>query len=131
MNTNNQTTTATVNTQTEATLPKVAPTKAKPAKATKKAKTSAAKGKGKPLAKVLHESGIDSPVAYVHKWLAKHGKDMRRCDALKALDAKGIAYYTVRTQYQVWFADPKASAKKYGTAPKVKAAPADVANLQK
>lgn len=108
---------ATVN--TNATVAPVAPK----ARKVTKAKSSNAKGKNKPLAKVLHESGLDSPVAYVHKFLHKHGKDMRRSEACRALDAKGIAYYTVRTQYQVWYNDPKASAKKYG--PKVaKAKPA-------
>ncbi len=83
-----------------------------------KTKSSNAKGKGKPLAKVLHESKVQSPVTYVHNWCAKHAKGLRRKDALLALAKLGIAQGTAATQFQRWFADPKASAKKYGKAAK-------------
>lgn len=107
----NEISNATVTTQAPATKP----TKAKRKLARKVAK-KATKTKKPAKPEVRHESkaSIASPVAAVHTYLHAHGKGMRRRDALAALDAKGIAYYTVRTQYQRWFADPKASKAKYG-----------------
>lgn len=101
------------------TIPTVATTSPAVSAAPKKpANKKAQKSKAKPAAKakVLHASSVNNPVQMVHKFLAKNGKNLSRGEALAKLDEKGIAYYTVRTQYQRWFADPVGSAKKYSKA---------------
>lgn len=78
-----------------------------------KAKSSKPAAKGAITAPVLHKSRVESPVERVWEMadrLAKAGKS--RKEILAAADKAGIAYWTVRTQYQAW--------KKAGEATPVK-----------
>lgn len=94
----------------KATKAKAAKTKAiKPAKKTTKAKTKASAAD----TEILRESSCDNPVKTV--WaIADSMKNAKRKDVLAACEAKGIAFYTARTQYQLWKAKFKelAAAKK-------------------
>ena len=61
-------------------------------------------------APILRKSEIESPCAVV--WtLADTMTDARRKDVIAAAVAKGVAFYTARTQYQLWRQASKASAK--------------------
>jgi hypothetical protein len=103
------------------TVPTVAP---KAAKATKPRKAAKAKATPKApklvLAKSRRKSKEDGPVAFVHDYLDEHPK-LRRSEAIAALEEEGIAYYTARTQFQVWFADRKAAKAKRGKGKAAKA----------
>lgn len=53
-------------------------------------------------------SSVDAPVSFVWYWLDGRreevsSKELRRKDAVAALQKEGIAYHTARTQFQVWF----------------------------
>ncbi len=65
------------------------------------------KGDGKPKLDVLRKSLIESP-CYVVWDTADKMKGARRKDVIAACVAKGIAFYTARTQYQLWLASTKA-----------------------
>jgi len=65
------------------------------------------KGDGKPKLDVLRKSLIESP-CYVVWDTADKMKGARRKDVIAACVAKGIAFYTARTQYQLWLASSKA-----------------------
>ena len=54
-------------------------------------------------------SSIGAPVSFVWFWCDErreqiHTGELRRKDAVAALEAEGVAHYTARTQYQEWFA---------------------------
>ena len=58
-----------------------------------------------------HKSEIESPCKVV--WdTAVSMPGARRKDVLAACEAKGVAYYTARTQYQTWLTATKASSPK-------------------
>lgn len=51
-------------------------------------------------------SNVDSPVATVWELadtMKAENPDVRRKDVIAAARAKGVAFYTARTQYQAWF----------------------------
>lgn len=62
---------------------------------------------------ILHKSAKKNPVSFCWEKFsalkAKLGKDLRRVDAITACCNAGVAYYTARTQYQLWHAAGKAS----------------------
>lgn len=61
--------------------------------------------------KHLTESRVNTPVSRVHAFLDKNPK-MRRCDAIRALEKQGVAYYTARTQFQRWFSARRKASRK-------------------
>lgn len=94
------------------TVPTAAPKVAKTRKPRKEPKAKAASKAPKlVLAKSRRKSKEDGPVGFVHEYLDEHPK-LRRSEAIAALEEEGIAYYTARTQFQVWFAARKASKVK-------------------
>lgn len=59
------------------------------------------------------KSVMAKPVDFIHHWLSlEANKGLKRKDAVAALVAMGINYYTVRTQYQYWFTAQKEEGKK-------------------
>lgn len=102
-----------------------APTANKPkvARKPKAHKANKPKGTKKPsLAEGhLRKSKRTGPVAVVHDFMDENPK-MRRCDAIRALEKKGVAFYTARTQFQVWFKERKEAAAKRGKGKKAKVA---------
>lgn len=52
------------------------------------------------------ESTVEKPVAVVHR-LADEMPGARRKDVIQAAVDAGVAFYTARTQYQVWFSKQK------------------------
>jgi hypothetical protein len=64
--------------------------------------------KPKPKADILRESTIESPCQVVWEIAEEMFNDgHKRKDIIAACVAKGIAFYTARTQYQKWFATLK------------------------
>lgn len=56
----------------------------------------------------LHASKIENPVAVM--WdICEKMKNKRRRDVLKAAQEAGIAFWTARTQYQLWSQASRAS----------------------
>ncbi len=69
----------------------------KPAKATKSSKTTAKPG----VHNLLRESAVEKPTKLV--WHIADGMPKaKRAEVLKACADAGIAFYTARTQYQLW-----------------------------
>jgi hypothetical protein len=69
-----------------------------PVKVTKAPKTPRVKAPAIPM---FHESTIDSPCSVV--WgEAEATPDARRVEVIARCVAKGVAFYTARTQYQLW-----------------------------
>jgi hypothetical protein len=100
---------------TVAPAPTVETPAAKPAKPAKKTTKKVAKParKGGSLANVpmLHQSEIKRPCKTV--WaIADSMKGAKRADIIAACVAKGIAFYTARTQYQQYKAAQARSVKK-------------------
>lgn len=104
----NDTTTATLETTTAQGNPEV-PKAAARKKATPPAPrkvTKLGKGTGKggrvtdaDLAKV-NTSAHESPCSFVHAFVYKNHKLLGRSECIRQLVAKGVAYYTAKTQYQ-------------------------------
>jgi hypothetical protein len=56
----------------------------------------------------IHKStGVEKPTKLVWE-IADSMPGAKRKDVLAALEAKGIAYYTARTQYQKWLVNKRA-----------------------
>lgn len=88
---------------TKKTSSKKAPAKKQPTK--KAAKKTAAKTASDSR---IHASKIENPVAVM--WdICEKMKNKRRRDVLKAAQEAGIAFWTARTQYQLWSQASRAS----------------------
>ena len=51
---------------------------------------------------VTIKSAVESPVKMVREFLNSN-PDLRRSEAIRALEAKGVATNTAKTQYQIWY----------------------------
>lgn len=77
---------------------KAAPAKKVPAK---KASKAAKREVNTDLSGRLHASTVENPVAVMWE-LCQSMKGAKRKDVIEAAQKKGIAFYTARTQYQLW-----------------------------
>ena len=57
------------------------------------------------------KSEVENPVALVHQ-IATEMVGARRKDVIAACEARGVAFHTARTQYQVWFRKQRVGATK-------------------
>lgn len=90
---------------TKKTSSKKAPAKKQPAKKVGKVRftKSLREGDGR-----VHISTVENPVAVM--WdICEKMKNKRRRDVLKAAQEAGIAFWTARTQYQLWSQASRAS----------------------
>lgn len=84
---------------------KVKPVKEKKVTGKKVKEKPVKEKKVKPVIERRHKSDCDSPVQLVHSIandMLADDPDVTRKDILQACDKAGIAFYTVRTQYQRW-----------------------------
>lgn len=99
-----------MNTTNTTVTPSTSATSATPTKTRKPRKVAKQVPATKKLTGILRKSKMAGPVSKVHEFLDTHPK-LKRSEAISALVKRGVAFYTARTQYQVWFSDRKAAAK--------------------